>query len=104
MKPLTTDEEKKEEWLNDKKVWSDVFVAKPYEYLEVIIDGEIPWFDRKTGKWIPKASFEKNTGVPSDEVDKSSEAIEKAKENITKKASAMEKNSNAVDDDESLPF
>lgn len=104
LKPLTTDEEKKEKWLNDKKVWSDVFVAKPYEYLEVIIDGEIPWFDRKTGKWIPKASFEKNTGIPSDEVDKSSEAIEKAKGNIIKKAAAIEKNDNVADEEDSLPF
>lgn len=53
--PISKDEQTMREWINDEKKWSDVFVVKPYEYLSIISTGEIPWFDRETGKWIPKA-------------------------------------------------
>ena len=53
-KPLSEDIELRNKWINDEKVWSDVFVAKPYDYLKLILDGEIPWFDNKTNKWVKK--------------------------------------------------
>lgn len=57
--PISKDENKMREWIYDTKKWSDVFVIKPYEYLSVISTGEIPWFDRETGKWIPKSDADK---------------------------------------------
>ena len=57
-KPLTDNPELRDKWLNDAKVWSDVFVAKPYDYLKVILDGDTPWFDRENDKWIKKMSPE----------------------------------------------
>lgn len=53
--PISKDEQTMREWINDEKKWNDVFVVKPYEYLSIISTGEIPWFDRESGKWIPKA-------------------------------------------------
>ena len=53
--PISKDEQTMREWINDEKKWNDVFVIKPYEYLSIISTGEIPWFDRESGKWIPKA-------------------------------------------------
>lgn len=83
-KPLSEDRKLRDKWVNDEKVWSDVFVAKPYEYLEVIIDGGIPWYDRESGKWIPKEYFEKNTGVSPKDVEldqhKINNAVEEVKE------------------------
>lgn len=104
-KPLTSDPEQRDAWVNDKKVWSDVFVAKPYEYLEVILDGEIPWFDKKTGKWIPKKSFQKNTGVNTDEVDSDRKNIDNATKEIVSKAVADEKKADTTENDnDGLPF
>ena len=53
-KPLSEDIELRNKWVNDEKVWSDVFVAKSYDYLKLILDGEIPWFDNKNNKWVKK--------------------------------------------------
>ena len=53
-KPLSPYEEDFEDWVNDKKVWSDVFVAKPYEYLSIVLDGEVPFYDKQKNKWVSK--------------------------------------------------
>lgn len=101
MKPLTTDQELRDKWVNDEKKWSDVFVAKPYEYLEVIIDGGIPWFDKKSGKWIPKSKFEKNTGVKPDEVDKDMALVNTKEQKLINQAENVH---NDESSDDGLPF
>lgn len=53
--PISKDAELMKSWIYDEKKWSDVFAVKPYEYLSIISTGETPWFDRETGKWIPKS-------------------------------------------------
>lgn len=53
-KPVSRDEEEIDNWVNDTKVWSDVFVVKPYEYLSIILDGEVPFYDKKNNKWVSK--------------------------------------------------
>ena len=69
-----TDEELKEKWIDDTKVWSDVFVAKPYEYMQLIIDKKVPWFDRSEGKWVAKKDFKKE----KDDEDKAADEAEKS--------------------------
>lgn len=101
LKPLTPDKEQRNKWIGDPKVWSDVFVAKPYEYLEVIIAGGIPWFDRKTNKWIPKEHFEKNTGVNPSDVDIDNAQIEEARRNAIGNQVSNNENKDGNDD---LPF
>lgn len=53
-KPVSKYDDELDEWLNDDKVWSDVFVAKPYDYLSIILDGEVPFYDKTNGKWVSK--------------------------------------------------
>lgn len=55
--PLTKDKETFEKWVKDPKVWSDVFTIKPYDYLSVILDGGIPWFDRTSNTWVKKSDY-----------------------------------------------
>ena len=52
--PLSTSKEQMEKWINDPKTWRDVFVAKPYEYLSIIINGKVPYFDREQNKWVER--------------------------------------------------
>ena len=95
-KPITDNEELKDKWIDDPKVWSDVFVAKPYEYMQLIIEGKIPWFDRNEGKWVEKRD------------------IKKDKESEDREAEEAEKSANTGinidmpkfddDDEDSLPF
>jgi hypothetical protein len=53
-KPLSTDVNQMLEWVNDSKKWSDVFTIKPYDYLRVILEGEIPFYDKTLNKWVKK--------------------------------------------------
>lgn len=51
-KPLSNNEDEMMAWVNDDKKWSDVFAVKHYDYLKIILDGDIPFFDKQSGKWV----------------------------------------------------
>jgi len=40
------------EWLDNPKKWCDVFVAKPYDYLKVLLEEKYPFFSKEEDKWI----------------------------------------------------
>jgi hypothetical protein len=69
-KPLAANPELREKWLNDPKTWSDVFVAKPYDYLSVILNGDIPWYDRETKTWTKKMDKEEYIRQKNEEKEK----------------------------------
>ena len=52
--PLTKDPEQKAAWVNDEKTWRDVYSLKSHEYLEIIANGETPFYDKTNGKWVAK--------------------------------------------------
>lgn len=56
--PLSENEEQIYEWVNDPKTWMDVFPPKPYEYLQIVSQMKIPWFDKKNGVWVDKDDFD----------------------------------------------
>lgn len=96
--PISKDEALMSEWINDTKKWSDVFVVKPYEYLSIISTGEIPWFDRESGKWIPKTTADAQRDAANAKVEAEVEA------QMTK--AEAEVNTMFMDDkdEEDLPF
>ena len=56
--PLSENEELMKEWIFDKKTWQDVFTCKPYDYLNLVAQMKVPWFDRNTNSWVDKAEFD----------------------------------------------
>ena len=79
-KPLSKYDEDIDDWVNDDKVWSDVFVAKPYEYLSIILDGEVPFFDKTNKKWVSKGRVrDEDTKKHLKEESEHRERYEKAK-------------------------
>jgi hypothetical protein len=95
---ISKDEEIMSSWINDNKKWSDVFVVKPYEYLSIVSARDIPWFDRETGKWIPKTEADAKRDAVSCEVNEQADAdISQAEEVVN---SMFISN----DDEEDLPF
>lgn len=58
--PLSKDADEMARWVTDGKKWSDVFGVKPYEYLQLILNGEEPWYDKNRGVWVSKTEFETN--------------------------------------------
>lgn len=57
--PLSNDPNKTKIWVEDSKKWSDVYTIKPFEYLEIIITGGTPWFDKPSGKYVDKRELDK---------------------------------------------
>lgn len=80
-KPLSRDEDLVEQWVNDSKKWSDVFTVKPYEYLSIILDGEVPFYDKEKEIWVSKGrSRDEAVKKQVAEDNEAKERIRKAKE------------------------
>ena len=95
--PISKDEELMKSWIYDEKKWNDVFAVKPYEYLSIISKGEIPWFDRESGKWVSKEVVDSKREEHDKEVDAEVEVqMSAAKEAVSEMFMS--------DGDEDLPF
>ena len=65
--PLSEDAELAKEWLADDRTWHDVYSIKQYEYLEIVVKGGSPIWDKEAKKWIDKASL--TTSEENDNLD-----------------------------------
>lgn len=52
--PLSTDADKLSSWLSDKRTWRDVFSVKPKEYLELLVMGHQPTWDKEQECYVAK--------------------------------------------------
>lgn len=67
--PLSPDANQMSAWINDTKTWKDVYSTKSYEYLKIIADGGIPYWDKETKKYVAKSEFEANKNqLQADEI------------------------------------
>lgn len=57
--PLSEDEEQMRAWIFDEKKWQDVFTPKDYNYLSIISEMRVPWFDKTKGIWVDKEEYMK---------------------------------------------
>ncbi len=73
--PLSSDPEQGKSWVLDPKKWFEVFVPKPYDYLAIVMQGKLPWYDRGIGKWVSK---EEKEAAQAEEVERTNEEIRKA--------------------------
>lgn len=53
-KPLSKDVEMANLWLNDSKTWMDVYSLKNADYLDLVVNGKIPIFNKELGKFVEK--------------------------------------------------
>ncbi len=74
--PLSTDKELVELWLNNEITWEDVYTKKSFEYLDIIAQGEIPYWDKDTERYITKTEWEEknNNGVTVETMDDDGES------------------------------
>lgn len=99
--PLSNDEEQMKRWIFDQKKWQDVFTCKPYEYLNLVAQMRIPWYDKTKGVWVDKEEYEKEHGADTTEINKEIKNAEegvKAKENNISFVKSLEVN------DDDLPY
>ena len=80
--PLSKDEEQMKSWIYDTKKWQDVFSTKPYEYLSLISQMKIPWYDRDKGMWVDKEEIDAQRQGEKDEEVKANQQIEAAEAKV----------------------
>jgi len=93
-------------WLTDKRTWKDVYATKPYQYLEIVVKGGEPAFDKKLNRWVDKVELtDDNSGstADADSDDLGSElTMASAKSEMTVKTTIN--GVDASEDDDDLPF
>lgn len=76
--PITNDMEQLKAWIYDAKKWQDVFTCKPYEYLELIGEKKVPFFDNEKSLWVEDTRSE----TCQENVSKANDAIANAQAKI----------------------
>lgn len=104
-KPLTTDVELGNKWINDVKKWYDAYAAKSAEFLSIVADDLIPWYDKTTGKFVPRTEqdfldFEQRK---LENQQNKTIAAEAAAE-LLREAPVLPNPINNIEDEEDLPF
>lgn len=52
--PLSEDAAKQAEWLADTRTWRDVYSIKSYDFLEIVVSGGDPVWDKEEKKFVDK--------------------------------------------------
>lgn len=99
--PLSKDEEQMKKWIFDTKKWQEVFTCKPYEYLNLVSQMRIPWYDKQKGVWVDKEEYEKEHGANTTAINKEIKDAENAVKESEKNKSFA--NSLEINDDD-LPY
>jgi hypothetical protein len=55
--PLSTDAAQAELWLSDDRTWENVYSVKNYDYLEILVKGGSPVWDKEAKKFVDKAAL-----------------------------------------------
>ncbi|TXG79413.1 MAG: hypothetical protein E6R13_09855 [Spirochaetes bacterium] len=102
---LSEDQELKDLWLSDARTWEDVYSVRTYDYLEIIVRGGIPVWDKEEKKFVDKAAL---TSDNSD-ADLESEltmGVENVKANVQAAAATtpVETSSASDEEEDDLPF
>lgn len=75
--PLTTNVELGNKWLTDEKKWYDCYAIKTADYLAIIADGMIPYFDKVNNKWIAKTETDfTSAGLTANMTQQTTEAVQ----------------------------
>lgn len=77
-KPLSEDTAEMVKWVTDSKKWSDVFVAKPYDYLSLIADKKVPFYDKANNMWCAMTGGTQTVKVDQQKLSESNNKIENA--------------------------
>lgn len=99
---LSEDSDKATEWLGDTRTWEDVYAVKSYDFLEILVKGGTPVWDKDEKKFVDKDSKVDNHDELESEL---TMGVENVKEGI-KAAETMPADVDAAVDEEvdDLPF
>tara|TARA_R110000868_G_scaffold218988_7_gene469799 strand:- start:3349 stop:3777 length:429 start_codon:yes stop_codon:yes gene_type:complete len=94
-------------WLADNRTWKDVYATKPYEYLEIVVKGGEPTYDKKLNRWVDRVelSDQETTTDNSSSDDLDNElTMSSTKKNLVVGTQPTAVTSEGDEDDDDLPF
>lgn len=100
---LSEDADKANEWLSDTRTWEDVYAVKSYDFLEILVKGGTPVWDKEENKFIDKDSKVDNHDELESEL---TMGVENVKANIKTAETTTQNTTDSSDDEEGddLPF
>ena len=103
--PLSEDAEQAEKWLNDARTWEDVYSVRTYDYLEIIVKGGIPVWDKDEKKFVDKEALKAEGNTSEEEI---TLGIDNVKVNLqaatATETTATETSVATEDEEDDLPF
>lgn len=97
--PIHADETLAKSWVEDGRTWRDVYKVKPYEYLELIINGEVPYWDKDKSIYVAKSSLD-----TSNDTSESKDTSELVMSKQVELGAITQANAMPEDDGDDLPF
>lgn len=101
-KPLSEDVEKANGWLTDPKTWKDVYSNKTADYLELVVNGKIPVYNKELGKFVERT--ESDTQAQKAQEEAATEILQQNYNTSPQMSNEIVNNDVSVDDDVELPF
>jgi hypothetical protein len=104
--PLSEDAAKVAEWTSDVRTWEDVYSVKSYDYLEIIVKGDVPVWDKDEKKFIPKSKANASAKAEGDNLEAElTMGVEDVKSNVQAASTTSEPVVNtATEEVDDLPF
>lgn len=99
--PLSESEEQMRQWIFDPKKWQDVFTCKPYEYLALVSQMRVPWFDKGKGIWVDKEDYD---AEHNNKVKEANEEIKNVKNGVMEMINNIGSDGSTKNNEEELPF
>jgi len=91
---LSDNEGVMEDWLKDPKTWKYVYSVKTKEYLQILLDGGVPYFDKESELYVSRESINS----------KKEDQVKKAKEESPEPLKVETQAVNGLEDPDDLPF
>lgn len=101
-KPLSEDVEKANGWLTDPKTWKDVYSNKNADYLELVVNGKIPVYNKELGKYVEKTESDAQAQKVQEEA--ATEILQQNYNTSPQMPNEIVNNDVSVNDDVELPF
>jgi len=103
--PLTENYDQGVAWINDPKQWNEVYTVKPYEYMEIVIKGGVPVFDKSQGKYVDlEEKKEADRKATEDEMKENLTEHKNDFSDFPKNESIKDNFGGVLNDEEDLPF
>jgi hypothetical protein len=118
--PISEDKELSAEWLNDTRTWEDVYSIRTYDYLELVVRGAEPVWDKTKNKWVDKLELaeseasdlentltiggEKDVEAPAVETTVAETTVKTTKAPAAKKKPAVVEVNATEEETDDLPF